>query len=430
MQDLNRLSATEAVAAVASKKITSVELVEACLARIDAREPEVEAWVHIDREGALAQARQCDAQSGSGPLYGVPVGIKDIIDTKDMPTQYGSGIFRGHRPQYDAACVSLVRRAGGIILGKTVTTEFAMFQPNKTRNPHNPLYTPGGSSSGSAAAVADCHVPVAFATQTSGSIIRPASFCGAIGYKPSFNTFSPYGIKPQAPSLDTLGLITRTVADLGLMWEVLHGEASHVEQPALKYRVAVCRTPFWSEASAEERAMLRGAAQKLEQNGIEVEEIVMPDLFATLNDCHAQLMAYEAARNFVFEYDISRRDMLGETTRQSIEAGWRVTPDRYLAIRAIACKAQTEFNAICAGFDAVMAPSAPGEAPVIASTGNSVFNRMWTFLGVPAITIPAATGPNGLPLGVQFVGQVDSDLALLKFCRYAEDILKESFICK
>ncbi|HEV7616606.1 MAG TPA: amidase [Burkholderiaceae bacterium] len=424
MQQLHLLSAVEAAAAVVSKQITSVELVEACLARIDDREPAVEAWTCVDREGALHQARKCDAEPARGPLHGVPVGIKDVIDTRDLPTEYGSRIFQGHRPQRDAACVTLVRRAGGIVLGKTVTTEFAMYEPNKTRNPHNPLHTPGGSSSGSAAAVADYHVPVAFGTQSSGSIIRPAAYCGVVGYKPTFNTFAPDGVKPLGASIDTLGVITRTVADLSLMWEVLQGCAAQGGQsPARRQRAGLCRTPFWEAAGAEQRAALERSAQTLGQNGFDVEEVVLPDLFATLNDLHAKLMAYEVARNYVFEYDRSRRAMLGQRTRQVIEDGWRVSPDQYLAMRATLRLAKTEFEAICAGFDTLMVPSATGEAPVIAGTGDPVFNRMWTLLGVPAITIPVATGLKGLPVGVQFVGQVDTDLTLLTLCRRVEEIL-------
>lgn len=426
MQDLHLLSTTEAAAAIANKDITSVELVEACIARIECREPTVEAWAYIDRESALHQARQCDRASRSGLLHGVPVGVKDVIDTKDFPTEYGSKIFRGHRPQRDAACLTLVRRAGGIILGKTVTTEFAMYQPSKTRNPHNALHTPGGSSSGSAAAVADCHVSVAFGTQSSGSIIRPAAYCGVIGYKPSINTFAPDGIKPLGASLDTLGLITRTIADLSLMWNVLQGCSSRVEQTTPgRRRIGLCRTPYWTAAAEEERAALERAAHALAQNGFDVEEIELPHVFGTLNYLHGRLMGYEVARNYVFEYDYSRRKMLGERTSQVIEEGWKVHPDEYFAMRATLRRVKTEFSRICAGFDALIVPSSPGEAPLIASTGDPVFNRMWTLLGVPAITIPVGKGPNGLPLGVQFVGDLDSDLNLLALCHEVEKVLKQ-----
>lgn len=430
MKNLHLLSAEQAAAAVASKEISSVELVKACLEHIDTREGTVGAWAFIDPEYALREARARDAEPVRGPLHGVPVGIKDIIDTKDLPTEYGSKIYQGHRPQRDAACVSLVRRAGGIILGKTVTTEFALYQPGKTANPHNSMRTPGGSSSGSAAAVADFHVPVAFGSQTSGSVIRPSAFCGVVGYKPSFNTFAPDGIKPLAASLDTLGLIARTVSDLSLLWAVLQGEKSRVEQPVpVRPRIGLCRTPFWEAAGGEQRAALVRSGQKLADNGLDVVEIVLPGWFDTLNELHAQLMAYELARNFVYENDVSRRGMLSARTRQVIEEGWRVSPDDYLAARATVRRARAEFLAACDGLDAVMVPAAPGEAPVAASTGDPVFNRMWTLLGVPAITLPVAVGPKGLPLGVQFVGRVDSDLALLELCRHIQAIFGEPFVC-
>ena len=222
------MSACEAAAAIADKKISSVEMVKACLDRIDAREPAVGAWSCVDKGRALQEAALRDNEAPRGPLHGVPVGIKDVIDTIDLPTEYGSTIYREHRPRREAACVSLVRRAGGVILGKTVTTEFALYQPGKTANPHNTGRTPGGSSSGSAAAVADWHVPVAMGTQTSGSIIRPASYCGVVGYKPTFNTFALDGTKPLAASLDTLGYITRTVEDLSLMHEVFPVSYTHL----------------------------------------------------------------------------------------------------------------------------------------------------------------------------------------------------------
>lgn len=423
MNELHRLSTSDAAAAIASRKISSVELVEACLARIEAREPEVAAWTCIDRDGALRQARKCDLTGGGGPLHGVPVGVKDIIDTRDFPTEYGSPIFRGHRPQRDAACVGLVRRAGGIVLGKTVTTEFAMYQPGKTRNPHLAGRTPGGSSSGSAAAVADFHVPAAFATQSSGSIIRPSAYCGVVGYKPSINTFVSDGIKPLGASLDTLGMMTRTVADQLLMWSVLQGCSSTATglRPRPR-RVGLCRTAYWATADEDARSALEGTGSTLARNGFEVEEVELPEEFASLNDLHARLMAYEVSRNYAYEYEPSRRHLLGERTLQVIEDGWKIGPDEYLELRATLRRARHRFSQVCAGFSALITPSAPGEAPPIASTGDPVFNRMWTLLGVPALNLPVGRGPTGLPLGVQFVGDVDTDLQLLDLCCEIEKI--------
>lgn len=426
MNELQRLSASEAAAAIARKEISSVELVEACLARIDAREPEVAAWACIDRDGALRQARECDLAAAGGPLHGVPVGVKDIIDTRDLPTEYGSPIFRGHRPQRDAACIGLVRRAGGIVLGKTVTTEFAMYQPGKTRNPHAAGHTPGGSSSGSAAAVADFHVAAAFATQSSGSIIRPSAYCGVVGYKPTINTFVPDGIKPLGASLDTLGMITRTVADQLLMWGVLQGQARAATGSATQSRrVGLCRTPYWAEADEGARSALEYVARTLAGNGFEVEEVDLPPEFGSLNELHGRIMAYEVSRNYVYEYEPSRRGMLGERTLQVMEDGWRISPDEYLAMRAALRQARARFSSACAGFSAFLAPSAPGEAPLFASTGDPVFNRMWTLLGGPAVNLPAGRGPAGLPVGIQLVGDVDTDLQLLRLCSEVENLLSQ-----
>jgi amidase len=342
-----------------------------------------------------------------------------------MPTEYGSPIYTGHQPRREAACVSLVRRAGGVILGKTVTTEFALYQPGKSANPHHPLHTPGGSSSGSAAAVADFQVPVAFGTQTSGSIIRPAAFCGVVGYKPSFNTFAPEGIKPLAASLDTLGYITRRVDDLSLMWDVLQGRVVPPARPLQgRPRIGVCRTPYWSTAAEETHAVFDRTGKLLAANGFDVEELVLPEWFDRLNDLHAQLMAYEIARNYVLEYDDLCRDKLGLRTRQVIEDGWQVTTEDYLTLRADARRARDAFTEICTPFDAIMVPAALGEAPLIAATGDPVFNRMWTLLGVPAITLPAGAGPQGLPLGVQFVASLDNDLSLLAICQRIESLLE------
>ncbi|MGZ5127371.1 MAG: amidase, partial [Burkholderiales bacterium] len=225
MNETNRYSATEAAALLAKGKLTAVKLAEDCLARVAAREEAVQAWVHLDPQQVLADARARDAEKPRSLLHGIPVAIKDIIDTGDMPTEYGSPIYAEHRPRADAACVTLLRNAGAVIMGKTVTAEFAMQHPGKTRNPHNPAHTPGGSSSGSAAAVADCMVPIALGTQTGGSVVRPAAFCGVVGFKPTFDVINATGVKPNSKSFDTVGLMARTVADVALTFGVLTGRA-------------------------------------------------------------------------------------------------------------------------------------------------------------------------------------------------------------
>jgi len=415
----NELSATEAAAAIAGGSLRSTELVESCLARIDEREPVVKAWVNLDRPHVLAQARACDAAPARGPLHGVPVAIKDIIDTADLPTEYGSAIYPGHRPTIDAACVALVRRAGGIVMGKTVTTEFAAFQPNKTANPHNPQHTPGGSSSGSAAAVADFHVPLAFGTQTAGSITRPAAYCGVVGFKPTFGTYALAGIKPFAWSFDTLGTFSRTVEDAVLMWRVLQAAAPPpVSTLPKRPRLALCRTPFWDSAAPEARQAFDQASRALAGAGCELEEAVLPASFERLVDVHKLILEYEGARNLAFEAEPARIDKLSPSLRTMVENGFRQPAQRYLDAREAMRRAQQEFAALSGSWDVLMAPAAPGEAPRgLGATGDPLFSRMWTLLHVPVLNMTVAKGPTGLPVGVQFIGRHGGDLVLLELCR-------------
>ncbi|HVB16740.1 MAG TPA: amidase, partial [Stellaceae bacterium] len=249
MPDPRSLSARAAAQQIAAGRLSAEALALSCLDHIAAREPVVGAWHYLDREAALAAARHCDNSEPSGPLHGVPIAVKDLLDTADMPTGYGSVIYEGHRPAADAACVALARAAGAVVVGKTVTTEFACFTPGKTANPHNPTHTPGGSSSGSAAAVADFMVPLAFGTQTAGSIIRPASFCGVVGYKPSFGLIARAGAKMLADSLDTVGMMARDVADAAFFAGVLSGRRAlrELAMPAAPPRFGLYRTPMWDE---------------------------------------------------------------------------------------------------------------------------------------------------------------------------------------
>jgi len=317
-----------------------------------------------------------------------------------------------------------VRRAGGVILGKTVTTEFALYQPGKTTNPHNPAHTPGGSSSGSAAAVADFHVPVAMGTQTSGSIIRPASYCGVVGYKPTFNTFALEGTKPLAASLDTLGYLTRTVDDLTLMREVFLGKSAVKSTFNNRPHIAICRSPFWYEATADTRTVFEQTAELLANSGFDIEEVDLPPSFSDLIDVHEKLMAYEIARNYVREFDVSVRHELGPKTRQVIEDGWHVSTDEYLRLRAVTRHARDKFAAFSNEFDAVMVPAAPGDAPDISATGNPIFSRVWSLLGTPAIALPAGAGESNLPVGVQFVADLDADIRLIDICKQVEILLE------
>jgi len=417
----NQLSARAAAQAIAGKKLSSVELIEACLARIAEREPTLQAWAFLHRDLALKQARARDAEAPRGPLHGVPVGVKDIIDTADMPTEHGSPMYKGHRPVIDAACVALVRRAGGIILGKTVTTEFASSPPAKTRNPINPNHTPGGSSSGSAAAVADFQIPIGFGTQTAGSVVRPAAYCGLVGFKPSYGTYAVSGMKLLAHGVDTLGTLTRNVDDTLLMWEVLHAGPAGAARLRERPRIGLCHTPFWSEAQKPAVEAFEAASRRLAGTGFEIEVLEMPSWFETLREDHRVIAEYESARNTAFECAPERFHLHSPTMQAARERGWKLSPERYAAARAAQLRAQQEYAALTANFDALMMPSAPGEAPEgLATTGDPVFNRLTSLLHVPAICLTVMKGPHGLPVGVQFVGAVGNDRAVLELARRAE----------
>jgi Asp-tRNA(Asn)/Glu-tRNA(Gln) amidotransferase A subunit family amidase len=364
--------------------VTSEERVRECLAAIQARDDDVRAWTFLDAAGALAQARARDAEAPRGPLHGVPVAVKDVIDTSDLPTQYGSPIYEGQQPARDAACVSWLRAQGAVVLGKTVTTEFATYQPPVTRNPHDPERTPGGSSSGSAAAVAAGMVPLAYGTQTAGSVIRPASFCGVVGFKPRHGWASTAGIKRLSERLDTLGTFGRTVADAARLagFEVPEGEP----------RIAWCRTPWGEDAAEVEEAAARIGAEELE----------LPAEFAGLVAAQEALMAHDVARNLAPEYR-DHRDLLSDVLREYIERGQEVPAEAADQAVALAAACRAAWPEDC---DALLVPAAVGEAPLRSegSTGDPVFCRAWTLLGVPAISVPGLTGPHGLPVGVQVVG--------------------------
>jgi Asp-tRNA(Asn)/Glu-tRNA(Gln) amidotransferase A subunit family amidase len=418
---MNKLSAAEAARRIAAGHLTSESLVAACLERIAAREPEVRAWACVDRELALKQARALDGVSPRSPLHGVPVGIKDVIDTADLPTEYNSPIYRGYRPRWDAACVALLRRAGCVILGKAVTTEFANNHPGATRNPHKLTHTPGGSSSGSAAAVADFMVPLALGTQTGGSTIRPAAYCGVVGCKPSFGSINRAGLKFVSESLDTIGLIARSAEDIALLLHVLSGRAIPDLQAVAgrKPRIGLFRTPRWGEADAATQALVESAAARLAKAGAKVSEFEAPPGYAQLFDDQNRIMCYEEARGFAWEH-ANHADQLSDSLRARIEEGWAVSREAYDAARLHARDCRRRLAERMRDYDYLLTPSAPGEAPAtLAKTGNSVFNRVWTLLGVPCVTLPSGTGPNGLPLGVQLVGALDGDSELLGWSHWA-----------
>jgi Asp-tRNA(Asn)/Glu-tRNA(Gln) amidotransferase A subunit family amidase len=418
------VSAAEAARAIQAGRLTSEALVAALLERIAARDGELAAWVHVNADASLAHARALDRQPARGPLHGIPVGMKDIVDTADMPTEYGSAIYRGNRPRADAAAVALLRQAGCVILGKTATAEFANLHPPATRNPHNLAHTPGGSSSGSAAAVADHMVPLALGTQTGGSMIRPAAFCGVIGLKPSFGSINRTGVKPVSDSLDTLGLFANTVEDAALALNLLSGrQAPDFSAKSAAPRIGFARTSRWKDADAATQAALESAASRLAAAGADVREAALPAAAEALFDAQGLIMNYEAARALAWE-QAQHREEISATLRKRLDDGWAVSREQYDGAMRTAHDARRQFADLMRGYDLLLTPSARGEAPKgLASTGDSVFNRVWTMLGVPCITLPCGSGPQGLPLGVQLVSAIGQDTALLAHAYWAANQL-------
>ena len=427
---LHQRTATELARELAAGETTAEAIARDCLERIEAREAEVGAWQVLEKDAVIAAAQALDQGPKRGPLFGIPVGVKDIIDTVDLPTSYGSSIYSNHRPGWDAACVALVKAAGGIVMGKTVTTEFAYFQPGKTANPHHPAHTPGGSSSGSAAAVADFMVPLAFGSQTAGSVIRPASFCGIVGFKPTRGWHSLAGVKALAHSLDTLGWFARCVADIALMRAVQLGEkeaptlAPPDAPPDAPPRIGLCRTYEWDEAEPATVTAVEEAAKALAAGGATVVEVQLPAAFAPLRLAQELLMDYEIARALAHEWT-AHGPALSETLVQHLNTGAATTEADYLAAGALGRACRGELSQVFGQCDALLTASAPGEAPAgLDATGLPTFNRIWTFLGTPALNLPGATGPNGLPVGVQVVGQPGSDRNLLSVALWLEERLR------
>jgi Asp-tRNA(Asn)/Glu-tRNA(Gln) amidotransferase A subunit family amidase len=422
MTQLHELSAREAARRIASGDLSAEALARACLDRIEAREGVVGAWEYLDRERVLATARRRDAGPPRGPLHGVPIAVKDLFDTADMPTAYGSPIYRGHRPAADAACVALARAAGAVVLGKTVTTEFACFTPGKTANPHNPAHTPGGSSSGSAAAVADGMAPLAFGTQTAGSVIRPAAFCGAVGCKPSFGLICRAGVKPLSDTLDTVGVLARSVADAAFFIGVLTERAAlrELRLPDRPPRFGLYRTPYWDEAEPATATALDRAHRALERSGATVDEIAIAPEHHGLADIQNTIMGFEIVRALAYER-VERSAQLSPPLAQLIDAGMAVGAEEYDAAVVRAERARAGLDGFFGQCDAVVAPAAPGEAPAgLGYTGNPVFNRMWTLLGAPCVTVPAGRGEHGLPVGVQIIGRVKDDVRLMQCAAFLE----------
>jgi Asp-tRNA(Asn)/Glu-tRNA(Gln) amidotransferase A subunit family amidase len=419
-------------------------LVEACVERVREADPQIQAWAYFDHDYALTQARGADALRlegrPTGPLHGVPVGIKDIFDTADMPTEYGSVLYAGHTPSRDATVVALLRAAGAVIMGKTVSTEFAYFSPGKTRNPHNPEHTPGGSSSGSAAAVAAEMVPLALGSQTNGSTIRPAAYCGVIGFKPTHGLISRHGAFVLSRTLDHVGFFARTVDDVALLAETLVGFDERdpdtrprarmpfvqvaSEEPPLPPMFALVKTPYWERVDEETK---EGFTELIEQLGDRVEEVELFPSAVQSWEWHRIIMQAEMAANFEWEWE-KGRERLSEPLRALLERGRQVAAlDYQRAVAHIQPIHESFVELFEQRYDAILTPAAPGSAPKgLGSTGDPSFCTLWTLCGMPAISLPLLQSASGLPIGVQLVGPRHGDARLLRTARWLAGKMAES----
>ncbi|SEK81468.1 Asp-tRNAAsn/Glu-tRNAGln amidotransferase A subunit [Roseovarius azorensis] len=427
---------------LANGALTALELAEACIARIAARDPEIRAWAWFDADFARQQARALDAhrQAGRaiGPLHGLPVALKDVIDTAKIPTENGCPLDQGRVPVKDAAIVSRLKAAGAVIMGKTVTTELAYMQAGETRNPHNPAHTPGGSSSGSAAAVADGMVPLAVGTQTGGSVIRPASYCGVAGFKPSFGAIPRSGVLMQSPTLDTVGVFARTAADAALLAEVLFGHDAGdpatspepvppllrlaTSAPPLRPVFAFVRPPGWDAADPQLHAAFDELVEAL---GDQVFEVPLPNAFDQAAEIRERINFAEMARYY---YRYARElDALGTRTQEALTKGNAILARDYLAALDWPDVLYAGLGEIFERCDAILCPAATGPAPEgLEFTGNAIFNGLWTLTGTPAVTVPAFTAENGLPMGVQMVAARGNDARLLRTANWFQNWLAEA----
>lgn len=442
----NALSLVEAAAAIRDGAATSVELVRACLDRIVEFEDGIGAWAYVDPDFALSQAEAADERRALGlsigPLHGVPIGIKDIIDTADLPTERGTVLHAGRQPEKDAVLVSALRQAGAVILGKTVTTEMAVYGPGKTKNPHDPTRTPGGSSSGSAAAVAAFMVPGAVGTQTNGSVIRPASFCGVYGYKPTHGVISRTGVLEQSPPLDTIGVFARSLEDLALLAEPMMAyddrdpSMQPVAWPQLNKGVAAeplgtpkflfVRTPVWDQTDDDAKDAFRELIEHVSDvQGHSVELFDLPSGFNEAHDVHRIIMERDLAHGFAKEY-ADRKDKLTTTLVEMLERGQRVSDGEYEDALGKAAVLKDGFADLFDDYDALLTPSTPGQAPVgLDSTGSPDFCTIWTLTGMPSVNLPLLQGADGMPIGVQAVSFRHDDANLFRTAKWLVASLDE-----
>jgi len=417
------LQATDIAAKLRSGQLTSQDVVADCLSRISEHDQTLKAWAYVDQENVMAQARVCDNSDGIiGPLHGVPVGVKDVLDTHDMPTEYGSEIYKGHRPEHDSVCVARLRAAGAVIVGKTTTTQFASPLPVGVRNPHDTKRTPGVSSSGSAAAVADFMVPLANGTQTGGSVILPAAFCGVVGYKASLDGLNREGIAALKKTLDTLGYFARSVDDIALVYSALTGK--HISSDPSLLKIGVCRTPMWSDAESCAQTAIENAASKLSGAGYEVLDVNLPDEFEGIEDYFRVISNYEGKHALADEFR-DHMDKMNIWMQETGNSAW--TEDQYQHALANANVARKALRKLYDDCPIILTPSTAGEAPAdLQSVTVSSFNRLWTLMHGPTITLPVGKGPNDMPVAVQLAAKTGDDPMMIAQASRIFKILKET----
>ncbi len=414
--DYAQLSISEAATAIAGGDLKPSALIDACLERTQAQEPDIRAWAYPADDQARMAARLLDLVEHTGPLHGIPFGVKDIIDTSDMPTEHGTPIYNQNRPVRDAACVALLKEAGGVCLGKTVTTELAHFHPGKTRNPYAHTHTPGGSSSGSAAAVAACMVPFALGTQTTGSVLRPASYCGVYGFKPSYGDVSRSGVFECAASFDTLGWFTRSVEDIEIVRRALiRAPAAHLTPSDLsQLRLGLFRGTEWSQADSQTRDSIESAASELKPLVASVEDIEAPAGLDAIAKYHRVIAGYEFARAITWERTRRQNQLSPKLLDGRCEDGLQCSYEEYVQAQAALAELRVSIAETMQGVDVLLTPVATGEAwEGLQATGDPVFNTAWTALHLPCLSIPAFSGATGMPVGLQLVGGFRHDEQLL-----------------
>jgi Asp-tRNA(Asn)/Glu-tRNA(Gln) amidotransferase A subunit family amidase len=419
---LNERSAVELARLLQRRELSAEHLLRRCFEHIRLRDPEVQAWTHLAEEKSLQHARELDRGAVRGLLHGLPLGVKDLFDTMDMPTSYGSPIYANHRPEADAASVAMCIGAGAIVVGKTVTTEFATFKPGKTRNPHRLTHTPGGSSSGSAAAVADAMVPLAFGTQTAASVIRPAAFCGIVGYKPSFGNITRAGVKSLSETLDTIGCFGRTVQDVGLFAAAMTGNDRllQIERASVPH-FAVCLTHEWHYAGQDTQRAIQEATTGLSSHGAKITDLPLPEIFSRLVQAQSEIMAFEAARSLAHER-LNHLPAISPALADILKAGMEIPVEQHQNNLKLSNYARIAIDAYFDQFDVIIAPSAIGEAPEgLEHTGDPVFCRMWTLLGLPCVHVPFTTGSTGLPVGLQVIGRYGADEQTLQAAHWLQE---------